>query len=240
MGNGLILAATAEQNLAAQILPVLWYIGICLAVGWIAGKSIDIQYREPEGKPHFVTIPESKKWMFRFRYWADTTVVREALWIELAGYGFAAAEVMVMILTTLFRQSTYMDLIGIGVLFAFVLVVMVILTPMALRYGHHVRQARDFDWVTQILCMIAEYRMEQQILSKKRDFTKIRQLADYPAKRRCKVVAQIDSDTYLIVVGFFGRKRRPADAKAPAQVGAKAYAIYTSEKKSPHWTIYPL
>ena len=218
MGNGLILAATAEQNLAAQILPVLWYIGICLAVGWIAGKSIDIQYREPEGKPHFVTIPESKKWMFRFRYWTDPTVVREALWIELAGYGFAAAEVMVMILTTLFRQSTYMDLIGIGVLFAFVLVVMVILTPMALRYGHHVRQARDYDWLTQLWS----------------------QVSSYPVARRCRVVAQTGPDRYLIVIGFFGRKRRPADAKAPVQVGAKAYAIYTSEKKSPHWTIYPL
>lgn len=218
MGNGLILAATAEQNLAAQILPVLWYIGICLAVGWIAGKSIDIQYREPEGKPHFVTIPESKKRMFRFRYWADTTVVREALWIELAGYGFAAAEVMVMILCALFRKQLYMDLIGIFVLFAFVLVVMVILTPMALRYDHHVRLSRDYDWLTQLWSHVSSY----------------------PVDRRCRVVAQTGPDRYLIVIGFFGRKRRPADAKAPAQVGAKAYAIYTSEKKSPHWTIYPL
>lgn len=72
----------------------------------------------------------------------------------------------------------------------------------------------DCDWITQL----------QEILT------------IYP-KRRCVVVSQINSSTYEIILGRFGRRIHIAKSTIPVVVGAKMFAVHSNEHGSPFWTI---
>lgn len=45
---------------------IFWWVAVCFFAGRSAGKIIDIQYCEQEGKPSYVAIPDRWKNCFAF------------------------------------------------------------------------------------------------------------------------------------------------------------------------------
>ncbi len=107
---------------------------ICLAAGRNGGRSLDRQYRDSEGQPHLVTVPEKLRWCFALD---DTRrpAVREALWFQVLSYGCA--------LLALVMGKWW-------VLYAYGILGFAITTPMALRYNANLRRHYDMDWVIQL------------------------------------------------------------------------------------------
>ena len=82
---------------------LLWAV-VCFSVGRSLGKTIDIQYREQEGKPTLVTIQDRWKKFFHFRYFCGNEVVVEGIITQILGYLFAVVELVVLILAASLNQ----------------------------------------------------------------------------------------------------------------------------------------
>lgn len=189
----------------------------CLFCGYAArelGWHVDLQYRETEGKPRFVHIPQDIKWMFHFRFFIGTDVVREGLWVQVMGYIFCALELLVFLLAAMLRCADLLVHIADGLVFFYILLSMGVLIPMGIRYEHNLQLAFDRDFVTYL----------------QNAFTML-------PKRRCKVVSQVTPETFEITLGYFKRKRRLAKAAFSDTVGARMYAVHSYEHGSPFWEI---
>ena len=49
------------------VLPLVYAI-MCIVAGREGGYKVDLQYRRPEGKPRFISIPDGWKWLFHFHW----------------------------------------------------------------------------------------------------------------------------------------------------------------------------
>jgi len=193
---------------------LLWAV-VCFLVGRSVGKTIDIQYREQEGKPALVTIPDRWKKLFHFRFFSGNEVVREGITTQILGYLFATVELILLIFAAILKRIMSFVWVADWLLILFALIVtLAVLLPMHIRYEHNLRLAYDCDWITQM----------QEILT------------IYP-KRRCVVVSQINTFTYEIILGGLGRRRHIAKSTIPVVVGARMFAVHSNEHGSPFWTI---
>lgn len=208
-------ASVITNETSILYLRIIWWSIVCFLTGRGVGKTVDIQYREIEGKPKFIKIAERRKWIFHFRYFAGTEVVREGLIAQIVGYTFSTLELAVFFLAVIIDAVQLIVVIAdwLVVLFATVLSVGVLL-PMQLRYQHHMKVAYDCDWITHLQ----------------------ENLTIYP-KRRCRIISKIGPSTYEIVLGRWGKKKRLAKTSVPVVVGTTMYAVHSNEQGSPFWTI---
>lgn len=193
---------------------IIWWSILCFYVGRYVGKTVDIQYREAEGKPKFYTIPENRKWIFHFRYFAGHDVVKEGVIIQLVGYVFSFLELVTLLLASFADELLFLSLIGDWLVIIFGLVIAVVLLPMAIRYQKNINHTYDCDWITTLQ----------------------ENLTIYP-KRRCRIISQTGDYTYIIVLGRWGKKNRLAKSSVPVVVGSIMYAVHSNEQGSPFWTI---
>lgn len=116
---------------------IIWWSIVCFLTGRGVGKTVDIQYREIEGKPKFIKIAERRKWIFHFRYFAGTEVVREGLIAQIVGYTFSTLELAVFFLAVIIDAVQLIVVIAdwLVVLFATVLSVGV-LWPGLVKCNH--------------------------------------------------------------------------------------------------------
>ncbi len=192
----------------------LWAV-VCFFVGRSVGKTIDIQYREQEGKPALVTIPDRWKKLFHFRYFFGNEVVREGIVTQILGYLFAVAELVVLVLAAILKRI--MSFVWVAdwlLIFWGLIVTLAVLLPMDIRYEHNLRLAYDCDWITQLQEMLTIY-----------------------PKRRCVVVSQINTSTYEIILGRWGKRKHIAKSTNPIVVGARMFAVHSNEHGAPFWTI---
>lgn len=193
---------------------LLWAV-VCFSVGRNVGKTIDIQYREQEGKPTLVTIQDRWKKFFHFRYFCENEVVMEGIITQILGYLFAVVELVVLILAASLNQIMSFVWVADWIVILFSMIVtLAVLLPMHIKYERNLQLSYDCDWITQL----------QEILT------------IYP-KRRCVVVSQVNSSTYEIILGRLGRRIHIAKSTIPVVVGAKMFAVHSNEHGSPFWTI---
>jgi len=207
----------AAEQMDANLLCwrfLLWAV-VCFFLGRSVGKTIDIQYREKEGKPTFVTIQDRWKKLFHFRYFCGNEVVKEGVITQILGYLFAVVELVVLIFAAILKQIMRFVWVADWLVILFALIVTLpVLLPMHTRYAHNLRLAYDCDWITQL----------QEILT------------IYP-KRRCVVISQINASTYEITLGRLGRRNHIAKSTIPVAVGARMFAVHSNEHGSPFWII---
>lgn len=211
-----ILSVSAITNETSILyLRIIWWSFVCFLTGRSVGKTVDIQYREPEGKPKLIKIDERRKWMFHFRYFVGTEVVREGLLAQIIGYIFSLLELLVFFLSVIVDEVQVFAVIAdwLVVLFAVILSVGILL-PMQLSYQNHMKVAYDCDWITHFQ----------------------ESLTIYP-KRRCRIISQIGPSTYEIILGRWGKKKRLAKASVPVVVGSTMYAVHSNEQGYPFWTL---
>lgn len=209
-----LLSTPEINNNAILLLRIVWWGIVCFFTGRSVGNTVDIQYREKEGKPQFIKIAQQNKSLFRFKYIGGTEVVREGLITQILGYIFSIIETILLILAIIVRDFQRLALIAdwLVILFA-AIVTFVVLLPMHFKYQHYIRVAYDCDWITQF----------------QEAFTL------YP-KRRCRIISEIDSSTYEIMLSRWGKKRL-AKADIPVTVGAVMFAVHSNEQGFPFWTI---
>ena len=209
------LNVTSIDNSNGVLLArIIWWIILCIYAGRHVGKTVDIQYREAEGKPRFYTIPENRKCIFHFRYFTGKSVVKEGVIIQLVGYVFSFLEFVTLFLAYFSNELLFFSLIGEWLVIIFVLIIVVVLLPMALRYQKNINHAYDCDWITVLQ----------------------ENLTIYP-KRRCRIISQTGDNVYVIVLSRWGRKKRLAKSFVPVVVGSIMYAVHSNEQGSPFWTI---
>lgn len=193
--------------------PILCAV-LCLCIGRSAGKIIDIQYREPEGKPSFIGIPDRFKPFFSFQYSTGNKVLKEGVALQIIGYVFFLLELFLFAVAAVVpAASGFAEHSEWGVIFLS-LILLFVIASMGIRYNHNIQTAYDCDWIT----------------------TFQRALTLLP-KRRCKVVRQIDTSTYVITMGRFGRKEHYAKCEFSVTVGAYLYAQHSMESVYPFWEL---
>lgn len=209
------LNITSIENRNGILLArIIWWGILSFYVGRSVGKTVDIQYREAEGKPKFLTIPENRKWIFPFRYFAGSDVVKEGVIIQLVGYVFSFLELVMLLLAFFADEVPLFSLIADLLVIMFGLIIAVVLLPMAIRYQKNINHAYDCDWITTLQ----------------------ENLTIYP-KRRCRIISQTGTCTYVIALGRWGKKSRLAKSSVPVVVGSIMYAVHSNEQGSPFWTI---
>lgn len=193
---------------------ILWWAVVCCWSGYRVGKTVDIQYREKEGKPTIVSVPEKLRPFFRFRYYFGNEVVREGIITQILGYAFGSIEIALFIFSATLKLGVNSEKVSdwIVILYAFALIL--VLLPMHIRYQRNLQRAYDCDWITQL----------QEILT------------IYP-KRRCKVVSQHTPSTCTITLGRWGKRKFVAKTTIPVYPGAVLFAVHSSENGAPFWTI---
>ena len=193
-------------------------LGECFLIIYMArnaGRSVDKQYREPEGKPKFIRIPENRKWMFSFEYFIGPEVVREGLALEVFGYLSSAVTFCLFILACFLPNiSPFLALVSDVILYLYTFLGMLIVLPMSARYSRNLHQYYDSDWITSLQ----------------------RGLTQLP-KRRCKVKTQLEDGVYEITLGTFGRRKHLARSSVPVSVGDRMYAVHSYDHGFPFWTI---
>lgn len=210
------LSSSAEMTAPSLMyLQILFFGAACWYTGRSVGNIVDIQYREPEGQPKFVRIPEQNKWMFYFRYSTGIKVVKEGLISHILGYFFFALELCVFVLASISGEKNTYARAAYWMFFLFVGVLGIgVLLPMGIRYERNMQTAFDCDWITHL----------QEALT-------------VLPKRRCTVISEVNAATYEIRLGRWGRKKRLARTSVPVTVGSKMYAVHSNEHGSPFWTI---
>lgn len=196
------------------VFPLLGML-LCILGGLNVGASVDQQYREPEGKPHFIEVPHKLKWLFRFRHFAGAEVVKVAFYIEVVGYVYALAYLCMAALAWLWDGlNDRLRLICYLLLAMYVFSVVSLLLPMAWRYERNKQKEFQYDWITYL----------QEALSL------------YP-KRRCRIIAQIDDSTYRIRLAGLFRTEFVAKSQKKVAVNKKMYAVHQYELGFPFWII---
>lgn len=208
--NQIINVADMEE---AYFHMIYWLI-FCFFSGRSVGRTIDIQYRDPKGKPRFITIPSHRKWIFSFKYSLGNEVVKEGVQLQILAYVFCVLQLALIILThfSVLVQfaAEFSDLLGIG----YVLGSACILVPVGVRHDRNVCIAYDCDWISFL----------QHALT-------------VLPKRRCTIVEQLNPSTYMIVLGRFSKRRYTAKSSVPRSVGDRLFALHTWEEKAPFWTL---
>lgn len=194
-----------------MFLPILWCI-LCFWAGMSTGKTIDMQYRDPEGKPVFVSVPQMIRPYFRFSNY--DRVVQQGLIVQIISYIYSLLELLSFFLVYATNSKAYLTagnwlMCSFGIILAFP-----VLLPFSIKYERNIQKAYDSDWITYLQ----------------------RSLTLLP-KRKCRVTAQIDFDKYEITLGFWGIKRHCAKANFPVEIGDRLYAVHSVESGSPFWTI---
>ena len=198
----------------SYLRPVYWMI-LCFFVGRTVGKTIDIQYREPEGNPKFITIPNQYRHFFAFKYENGDDVLWAGVLSHYTGYLFTLLEMLLMLVSFFVSDMSDMLLWGDWLVLVFgVILTFGVLLPMAIRYEQNMQAVYDSDWITFL----------------QRGFSLL-------PKRRCKIVNVIDLSTYEITLGWFGQKRHLAKSNFPVTVGMRLFAVHSNESGFPFWSL---
>lgn len=178
-----------------------------------AGKRMNNQYRDSEGKPRFVIIPNRYKLFFCFDYSKGNSVLKAGVVIHLVGYLFTLLELLLLFLCTLLNQHHVMLHYSHWIACGYALLVAFgVMVPAGFRYETNIQKFYDHDWITH--------------------FQRVMTL--YPI-RQCKIIKQIDSSTYEITLGKFRRKKHIARTLFPVVIGERMLAVHTYEQGPPYW-----
>lgn len=193
---------------------ILWWAAVCCWTGYRAGKAVDIQYHEKEGKPTIISVPEKLRPFFRFRYYFGNEVVREGIITQILGYSFGLMEIALFIFSATLKLGANSEKISDWIVMLYVFTLILTLLPMHIRYQRNLQRAYDCDWITQL----------QKILT------------IYP-KRRCKVVSSNNTSTCTITLDRCGRREFLAKTTIPVCPGKLVFAVHSSAHGAPFWTI---
>lgn len=199
------------------ICNILWII-LCVYIGRYNAYVLDKQYSDPGGKPIYITIPNNWRWAFRFQESSyNNKIWRVSFFFALLGYLFGIIERVLLLCAIKSELKDRIFDISYEVFCWYIFLSLMVMIIGTFGYEYNMRIAYDYDWVTYF---------QEGIFQK--------------SKRRCKVINQIDEETYEIILGRFGKRIYRAEAEGPMEIGDKKYAIHfyhSLEKNTPYWII---
>lgn len=195
-------------------LIIAYFALLIFFCGRIMGKRLDIEYRDPDGKPLMFILPAKWKWIFSFRYSTGNNVVKAGVIAHIVGYAFSGTEVLLLAYSFVAEKDILTLIVACVLLVLFFVVdVFVVMLPFSLQYNRNIQEARDCDWITQM----------QEALT------------IYP-KRRCKIIQIIDPQICMIRISIT-RSRFLARTTNAVTVGDRLYAVHSNEQGRPFWTV---
>lgn len=203
----MILSVTSnvyEQNIG-EVLVIFWIV-MSIYSGRYLGYTMDMENSDIGGRPMFVIIPQKWRWLFRFRnqVYADKyKLLIASVAFQLLGYFCSVVEITILLVMVLNKNLNLTSLATLVYVIYMLIGIFCIFFPNNIRYDYYMRRTYDYDWITY-------FKEELNIRP----------------KRTCRIVSQIDENTYEITLGRFGKKKHQANADMQVKIGEKKYAVH--------------